>query len=61
MEHSLYKTVLELQRLLVMRKLNPRRAAGEELVAAERAEAGTGYESLRGEISCFAAKRRFAE
>jgi hypothetical protein len=36
MEHSLYKTILELQRLLVMRKLNPLRAADEE----------TGYEAL---------------
>jgi len=46
LEHSLYKTILELQRLLIMRKLNPVRAADEELVAAERAEAGTGYEAL---------------
>jgi hypothetical protein len=37
LEHSLYKTILEVQRLLVMRKLNPLRAADEE----------TGYESLR--------------
>ena len=37
LEHSLYKTILEVQRLLVMRKLNPPRAADEE----------TGYESLR--------------
>jgi len=36
LEHSLYKTILEVQRLLVMRKLNPVRAADEE----------TGYESL---------------
>jgi len=50
LEHSLYKTILELQRLLVMRKLNPGRAAGEELVEAERAEAPTSYESLGGEI-----------
>jgi len=49
-EHSLYKTVLELQRLLVMRKLNAHRAADKDLVAAEQAAAGTGYESLRGEI-----------
>jgi hypothetical protein len=37
LEHSLYKTILEVQRLLVMRKLNPLRAADEE----------TGYKSLR--------------
>jgi hypothetical protein len=36
LEHSLYKTILEVQRLLVMRKLNPPRAADEE----------TGYKSL---------------
>jgi len=36
MEHSLYKTILELQRLLLMRKLNPLRAADEE----------TGYGAL---------------
>jgi len=40
LEHSLYKTILELQRLLVMRKLNPLRATDRE----------TGYESLRGGI-----------
>jgi len=37
LEHSLYKTILEVQRLLVMRKLNPLRAADEE----------SGYKSLR--------------
>ena len=37
LEHSLYKTILEVQRLLVMRKLNPPRAADGE----------TGYKSLR--------------
>jgi hypothetical protein len=56
-EHSLYKTVLELQRLLVMRKLDARRAADKELVAAERAEPGTDYESLRGEIATNYAKQ----
>ncbi len=45
-EHSLYKTVLELQRLQLMRKLNPLRAADEELVAAERGEAGTDYKAM---------------
>jgi len=57
MEHSLYKTILELQRLLVIRKLNARRAADKEIVAAERAEAGTSYESLRGEIATNYAKQ----
>ena len=46
LEHSLYKTILELQRLNIMRKLNPPKAANEELVAAERAVAGTGCEAL---------------
>jgi hypothetical protein len=40
LEHSLYKTILELQRLLIMRKLNPAKAADRE----------TGYEALHGEI-----------
>lgn len=45
-EHSLYKTILELQRLHIMRKLNPPKPADEESVAAERAVAGTGCEAL---------------
>jgi hypothetical protein len=45
-EHSLYKTLLELQRLHIMRKLDPLRTADEELVTAERAVAGTDYGAM---------------
>jgi hypothetical protein len=46
LEHSLYKTLLEIQRLNVMRKLNPRKTDDEELVIAERAVAETAYQNL---------------
>jgi hypothetical protein len=45
-EHSLYRTILELQRLHLMRKLDPLRAADEELITTEHAVAGTDYRAI---------------
>jgi hypothetical protein len=39
MEHSLYKTILELQRLLVMRKLNPLRAGDQSRQGTNESDA----------------------
>jgi len=45
-EHSLYKTLFELQRLQLIRNLDPLRAAKEELVTAESSVAGTDYGAI---------------
>jgi hypothetical protein len=45
-EHSLYKTLFELQRLQLIRNLDPLRAANEELVTAEPTVAGTDYGAI---------------
>jgi hypothetical protein len=42
MEHSLYKTILELQRLLVMRKLNPLRAGDQSRQGTNESDAACG-------------------